>query len=392
VGPIRNPPLVLAPGELLDIHGDGRDGGTGSISTSYPSLAQEVRTGDPIFLDDGSIELRVSGVEGTTVLCEVVVGGRLNPGKGINLPNTHLSVETLTPKDRDDLRFGLEHGVDYVALSFVRQPEDAAITRKAMDAVGRRVPLLAKVEKREAVERLKGVLRAFDGAMVARGDLGVELRPEHVPAVQKQLIVAARTLGRPVITATQMLESMTTNLRPTRAEASDVANAVLDGTHAVMLSGETAIGLHPVEVVRAMHRIVVEAEHIDDVIPPPMLPPRSTAGAMCYAAATLARQIDATAIVAFTRSGRTAQALSNLQPDVPVIALCDSVTMARRLCLWRGVMPLVITSAQIGESPAERIQRELSQRDLLPRGSRLVTVGAAGERAGQTNFIRLIRL
>jgi pyruvate kinase len=141
-----------------------------------------------------------------------------------------------------------------------------------------------------------------------------------------------------------------------------------------------------------MHRIVVEAEHIDDVMPPPMPPPRSTAGAMCYAAATLARQIEATAIVAFTRSGRTAQALSNLQPDVPVIALCDSVTMARRLCLWRGVMPLVITSAQIGESPAERIQRELSQRDLLPRGSRLVTVGAAGERAGQTNFIRLIRL
>lgn len=390
---IRNPPLPLTPGDVLQIHSDGREGVPGHISTTYPGLAQEVRAGDSIFLDDGYLELRVLGIRDSSVRCEVVVGGELNSGKGVNLPNRHLSVETLTPKDLDDLRFGLEQGVDYVALSFVRQPDDAAITRKAMDGFGRRVPLIAKIEKREAVDRMAGVMRAFDGAMVARGDLGVELRPEHVPGVQKRLIATAREIGRPVITATQMLESMTTNRRPTRAEASDVANAVLDGTHAVMLSGETAVGLHPVEVVRAMHRIVVEAEHIATTTPAASPPARSMADAMCRAAASLADEVEATAIVAFTRSGRTAQTLSTLQPGVPVIALCDSITMARRLCLWRGVMPLVITSAQTGESPAERIRRELSQRDSLPRGSRLVTVGAApGGRAGQTNFIRLLRL
>ena len=393
VGAIRNPPIRLAPGGVLEVHAGGLEGAPGHISTNYPRLAQEIRPGDSIFLDDGAIELRVLGAHDATVRCEIVVGGDLNPGKGVNLPNTRLSVETLTQKDREDLRFGMERGVDYVALSFVRHPDDAAITRRAMEPLGRRVPLLAKVEKREAVDRMASVLRAFDGVMVARGDLGVELRPESVPAVQKQLIAAARAIGRPVITATQMLESMTTNRRPTRAEASDVANAVLDGTHAVMLSGETAVGLHPVEVVKAMHRIIVEAERIAEAMPPPRLAPRSMADAVCQSAVTLANQIDASAVVAFTRSGRTAQALSILQPGIPIIALCDSVTMARRLCLWRGVMPLVITPGQIGESPAQRIERELSLRNFLPRGSRLVSVGAApGGRAGQTNFIRLLRL
>jgi pyruvate kinase len=393
VGGIRSAPMPLAMGDRLDIHGDGREGSPGEISTTYPTLAREVQTGDSIFLDDGYLELRVLGVAGSTVRCEVVVGGELNPGKGVNLPNTHLSVEALTAKDRADLRFGLERVVDYVALSFVRHPDDANVLRKAMDGFGRRVPMLAKVEKREAVERMAGVLRAFEGAMVARGDLGVELRPERVPGVQKQLIATARRLGRPTITATQMLESMTTNRRPTRAEASDVANAVLDGTHAVMLSGETAIGMHPVEVVRAMHRICVEAEHIAGAQPLVDLPPRSVGDAVCQAAVTLAQEVEATAIVAFTRSGRTAQALSSLQPGVPVIALCDSLAMARRLCLWRGVMPLSIAAARDGESPAQRIERELSQRDFLPRGSRLISVGAApGGRAGQTNFIRLLRV
>jgi pyruvate kinase len=214
-----------------------------------------------------------------------------------------------------------------------------------------------------------------------------------VPVVQKELITAARAMGRPVITATQMLESMTTNQRPTRAEASDVANAVIDGTHAVMLSGETAIGRHPVEAVKAMHRIVLEAERFEERMAAPRLPARSDAVAVCQAAVALAEQIRATALVAFTRSGRTAQVLSGLQADIPILALCETVEMARRLCLWRGVMPIVIGPALEGESPADRIGRELSQRSFLPAGSRLVSVGAApGTPAGQTNFIRLIRL
>src|SRR5690606_18158115 len=219
-------------------------------------LVHETDPGESIFVDDGAIELRVLSEYDSTVRCGVIVGGELLPGKGVNLPGARRSVEALTEKDCEDIRFGMKHGVDYIALSFVRHPNDAQDARKIMETVGTPVPLLAKVEKREAVERMNSVLRAFDGVMVARGDLGVELRPERVPGVQKQLIAKAIELDRPVITATQMLESMTENRRPTRAEASDVANAVWDGTHAVMLSGETAVGKHPVEVVRAMHRIV----------------------------------------------------------------------------------------------------------------------------------------
>jgi pyruvate kinase len=393
VGAIAEPPLRLAPGDRLEIRADAGTGARGHISTNYPTLAREVATGDAVFLDDGAIELRVAGTDGATVICEVITGGEVNPGKGVNLPDTRLKVETLTEKDREDLRFGLAHGVDCVALSFVRRPEDAAVARKAMQASGRRVPLIAKVEKREAVERMASVLRAFDGAMVARGDLGAELRPEVVPGVQKKLIAAAGRLGRPVITATQMLESMTTKLRPTRAEASDVANAVIDGTHAVMLSGETAIGRHPVEVVEAMSRIVLEAERFEERMPHAALPARSVAAAVCQSAATLAEQAGATALVAFTRSGRTARTLSGLQPDIPILALCDTLETARLLCLWRGVMPLVTGATPAGESPADTIGRELSRRNLLPKGSRLVTVGAApGTPPGQTNFIRLLRL
>jgi pyruvate kinase len=214
-----------------------------------------------------------------------------------------------------------------------------------------------------------------------------------VPGVQKRLINIAFELGRPVITATEMLESMTENRRPTRAEASDVANAVLDGTHAVMLSGETAIGRHPVEVIRAMHRIVVEAERL--TAPPHMdeLPVRSAAHAVCRAAAHLASDLDAEGFVAFTRSGNTAETLSGLRPGRPIIALCDSLVVARRLCLWRGVVPLVVGPAKAGEAADEQMARELAERRLFPADSRVVAIGAApGSRAGQTNFIRLLRL
>jgi pyruvate kinase len=393
VGAIRDAPLRLEPGDIVDIHGDGREGEPGHISTNYPNLVYETDPGESIFLDDGMIELRVTEEYDSTVRCEVIVGGDLHPGKGVNLPGARLSVDALTEKDCEDLRFGMEHGVDYVALSFVRHAYDAASAREVMVRVGPAVPLLAKVEKREAVDRMNSILRAFDGAMVARGDLGVELRPEMVPAVQKQLIKRSLELHRPVITATQMLESMTENRRPTRAEASDVANAVLDGTHAVMLSGETAIGRHPVEVVKAMHRIVVEAErmivpglHLDYDAP-------SANSAVCQAAVQLAEQVDADAIVAFGRSGKTAQTLSNLQPLRPVIALCESVKLARRLCLWRSVMPVLVGPARREETAAARIEREMENRQILPAGSLIVSVGSApGSRTSQSNYIRLIRL
>lgn len=393
VGHIAEAPIRLEAGDVLDIHGDGRVGEPGHISTNYPNLVNETDPGESIFLDDGAIELRVTSEHNSTVRCEVIVGGDLYPGKGVNLPGARLSVDTLTEKDRDDICFGIQHGVDYVALSFVRSPQDAGETRKVMECYGKPVPLLAKVEKREAVDRMNSILRSFDGAMVARGDLGVELRPERVPGVQKQLIAKSIELNRPVITATQMLESMTDNRRPTRAEASDVANAVWDGTHAVMLSGETAVGKHPVEVVRAMHRIVVEAERL--IKPGQHLEREATSSniAMCQAAVHLAEQVHADAIVAFGRSGKTAETLSSLQPLRPVIALCENVTLARQLCLWRGVMPVMVPRARPGETQAARIEREMSNREILPAGSYIVSVGSApGSRTSQSNYIRLIRL
>jgi pyruvate kinase len=393
VGPIPDGPIHLTVGAQIDIHGDGREGNSLEISTTYPDLAREVDRGESIFLDDGAIELRVVDTRDRVLRCEVVIGGELTSAKGVNLPGARLSAPAVTDKDIEDLRFGLKAGVDYVALSFVRSPHDADEARRVMREVGVTVPLLAKIEKREAVDRLASVLRAFDGAMVARGDLGVELRPEKVPGVQKQIIAQSLSYGRPVITATQMLESMTQNRRPTRAEASDVANAVFDGTHAVMLSGETAIGKHPVEAVRAMHRIAVEAEHVET---PPVATDtdgRSTTRAFCIAAAQLAEEVEAAALIAFTRSGQTARMLSSLQPARPIIALCETQEMARGLCLWRGVVPVVIGPPLAGESSPVRMERELAERRLLPAGSSVVALGAAlGSRAGVTNFIRLLKV
>ncbi len=386
-------PIVLREGAQLAITTRAVAGTKNRISTTHAGLPRDVRPGYRILLDDGMLELRVTSVSRDEVRCTVVRGGQLLEHKGVNLPGVSISAPALTPKDEDDLRFGLAQGVDVVALSFVRSPQDARAAREIMREAGSQVPLLAKIEKPEALDHLDGILRAFDGVMVARGDLGVELSPEKVPVAQKRIIDRANFLGKPVITATQMLESMTHAPQPTRAEASDVANAVLDGTDAVMLSGETAIGEYPVATVEAMDRIVREAET--------MLTPASTAPehrstrahAVCHAAASLAAEIGAQALAAFTRSGRTAQILSKLRPAVPVFALCERRVTARQLTLWRGVAPLVVERYHRREDVTERIAAELRARDLVPEGGDVVVVGAArGGPAGRTNFIRLLSL
>ena len=291
VNSLSGGPVRLRSGAGCVISPTARVGSAARFSTTYARLARDVRPGQAVLLDDGAIELRVAAVRGDDVACEIVRGGVLHDRKGMNLPGVRVVAPALTAKDRADLRFGLSHGIDLVALSFVRSPKDAAVVRDEMARAGRKAPVIAKIEKPQALEHLDGVLRAFDGAMVARGDLGVELPPEQVPGAQKRIIARANTLGKPVITATQMLESMIRSARPTRAEASDVANAVLDGTDAVMLSGETAVGSYPIETVRAMDRIVRAAEELaprdKHEAPPLTARSRGYGRAVCAAAAQL---------------------------------------------------------------------------------------------------------
>jgi pyruvate kinase len=365
----------------------------GAIPVSYDALATVLAPGDSVFLDDGSMELRVESVRDATVTARVVRGGRLLAEKGVNLPGADLKTPALTAKDEDDLRFGLAAGVDFVALSFVRRPADADAARHVMRKAGGSVPVIAKVEKREAVDGIDGVLRAFDGVMVARGDLGVEMRPEAVPMVQKRIIEKANAAAKPVITATQMLESMTHSPRPTRAEASDVANAVIDGSDAVMLSGETAIGEYPLETVRMMDRIAREAEqhieprvHIDGR-------PQTTALSFCTAAVHIAEEIGAAGLAALTRSGRTARTLSSLRPSMPIFALCEDDASARLLCLRHGVVPLVMGPAPALEDAWQTMRREIAGTGLVEPGSGVVLLGAApGSRRGRTDFIRLVNV
>lgn len=386
-------PVELRQGARLVITTRHVEGTEERVSANYTGLPQDVHPGDRILLDDGLISLQVTAVSGDEVECVVVHGGRLREGKGMNLPGVAVSAPALTEKDQDDLRFGLAQGVDLVALSFVRRRQDAQAARRIMTDFGRKVPLLAKIEKPEALEHLDGILRAFDGVMVARGDLGVELSVEKVPVAQKRIIDRANVFGKPVITATQMLESMTYSPQPTRAEASDVANAVLDGTDAVMLSGETAVGQYPVAAVRAMVRIIREAETLTAPALSTAHRRPTRAHAVCYAAATLASEIGAEALAAFTRSGRTAQILSKLRPAVPTFALCERQATARQLALWRGVIPLVVEENGRREEVTARIARELRARALVAKGSSVIVVGAApGGPAGRTNFIRLLHL
>ena len=392
IGTLAKPAVELREGRRIRLTNQTISGTANAVTVSYSRLAKDVTPGDSILLDDGALELRVEAIAGDDVECVVVRGGTLRPRKGVNLPGVAIRAPALTEKDRTDLRFGLAQGVDMVVLSFVRHPKDADAARRVMSQSGRNVPLLAKIERPEALDHLDGILRAFDGVMVARGDLGVELSPEKVPTAQKEIIARANRLGKPVITATQMLESMTHSPQPTRAEASDVANAVLDGTDAVMLSGETAVGEFPVRTVQAMDRIVREAETIA-VADQPIVEGRTTQShAVCHAAATLAREVGAGAIAAFTRSGRTAQILSKLRPAIPIIALCERPATANQLALWRGIMPLVVKSAR-GDDLVESVARELRAQGVMQEGGIVVVVGAApGGPAGRTNFIRLLHL
>ncbi|NTX03493.1 pyruvate kinase [Myxococcus sp. CA051A] len=388
----------LKEGGIFHITTDETVPGTDEIvSTTYPFLAADVNPGDRILLDDGLLELKVLHTDKQKLIkTEVIHGGALKNNKGINLPGVAVRADALTPKDREDLVFGIKAGVDFIALSFVRQPSDLDAARQAMAEVGRTVPIIAKLEKPEAIARLDAILDKTDGVMVARGDLGVEIPPEEVPAVQKDIIRRSNLRGLPVIVATQMLNSMIDNPRPTRAEASDVANAVFDGADAVMLSGETASGKFPIESVQMMERIILAAESSQRVQPvlrnidAPLGLPTHFPDVIARVACEAAKASGASLIAAFTLSGVTARLLSHYRPSVPIVAFSPNQEVRRRLALLWGVVPRVLEPIQDTEAMVRRVGEELVARGLGRKGDRIVIVyGAPVGQPGKINSLRL---
>jgi pyruvate kinase len=384
--------LELKAGHQFIIATDGRPGDARRVSTTYTRLPKEVRKGDRVLLADGLIELRVCGVRDGEVVCEVVNGGMLGENKGINLPGVRLKVSALTPKDRRDLRFALSIGANYIALSFVRSAADVRTAQAAVKHAGRDTPVIAKLEKPEAIENLDEILAVADGVMVARGDLGVEMSPEQVPVVQKKIIAQARESRIPVITATQMLESMTHNPRPTRAEASDVANAIFDGTDAVMLSGETANGEYPLQTVQMMDRIIRQAETVvrESVARRRQEIPLSVAEAVCEAVSHAAGELHLKVIAVFTESGSTARLIAKYRPRPPVIAFSPLQETRRRLSLLWGVTPRSIQHVDNIDSLANLAEKRLLEEGYVKRGDVVgIIAGTPLGRRGTTNFLKL---
>ena len=360
------------------------------VNTTFRPLPHEVKTGDRILLSDGLIELRVERVRGHEVQCHVVNGGILGEHKGINLPGVQLHVPALTEKDRVDLRFALKQGVDYIAVSFVRRAEDVVLAKSLIRRAKKDTPVIAKLEKPEAIENLEEILRASDGVMVARGDLGVEMNPERVPVVQKNIIARAREFRRPVITATQMLESMTENPRPTRAEASDVANAIFDGSDAVMLSAETATGRYPVEAVSMMARIIEQAEESIHEYPRPatqerLKVPETVAELVCHAS----RELHMKLIAVFTHSGFTARLVSRYRPLVPIVAFSPEAHTRRRMALLWGVTSRSISDIKKIDGLAMIAEKRLMEERPVRKGDVIgIVAGTPMGIRGTTNFMK----
>ncbi len=387
--------VLLEAGKEIVITTEGdAPGDEALVSTTYRHLAEDVRAGDRLLVDDGLIELRVIATDGVRARCEVVEGGVLKEHKGINLPGVALRAEALGEKDKRDLAFGLAQGIDYVALSFVRSPEDVQRCRAEMERSGRVVPIIAKLEKPEVLNSLDAVIAAADGVMVARGDLGVEIEPERVPSIQKQILRKANAAGKPVIVATQMLESMIEHPRPTRAEASDVANAIWDGADAVMLSAETASGRYPLLALQMMDRIVREAEaHLALGTPPPVdlwTDPGAFNAVTAGAAVRAALAARAAAIACFTISGTTARLLSQQRPHVPIIAFSPDQAIRRRIAFYWGVETRIMEPVRNSDIMCEMVSNQLLADGLAKAGDRIVLVfGSPLGVPGQTNSIRL---
>ena len=385
---------VLESGATFTITVDDIQGGPERCSTTFKGLPKDVQPGDTILIDDGRIHLEATSVTDTDVVTRVVVGGPISNNKGINLPGVAVSVPAMSEKDCDDLRWALRTGVDMVALSFVRSAKDIEIVHEIMTEEGRRVPVIAKIEKPQAVENLDEIIDAFDAVMVARGDLGVELPLEEVPLVQKKIVSSARRWAKPVIVATQMLESMISAPRPTRAEASDVANAILDGADAVMLSGETSVGDYPVVTVQTMARIVNNTElHGLDQMQDIAWDPHTTSGVMTKVAAEVGERIEAKFLVAFTHSGDSARRMARLRSSIPVLAFTPVEATRAELTLTWGVETFLVPIVSHTDDMIRQVDKALTDSGRIQDGDRVVIVaGSPPGIAGHTNMVRVRRI
>ncbi len=386
--------VLLKPREKWIVTPRKMTGKQGIIPVGYSAIAKELKKGHRILLADGAMELEVVSRQGSDLLCRVVIGGRLGEHKGVNLPGINTTLPSLTRKDREDLNFGIKMGVDYVALSFVRSRKDVLALKKILKSKEADIPVICKIEKPQALEEIESILDASDGVMVARGDLGVELLPEKVPLAQKRIISLANARMKWVITATQMLESMTENPRPTRAEASDVANAILDGTDAVMLSGETSIGRYPVASVKMMDRIARETEpHLLSKVtwdPTRILPSSDISDAVCLAACGAAESQGMKAIVAFTKSGYTAGLVSKRRPTVPIIVFTPHPSVQRRISLYWGVTARVLPFKDHTDALVEAMEDDLLKARLAKKGDKIAVLGGVPLMAGgNTNMLKL---
>ncbi|MBI3583123.1 MAG: pyruvate kinase [Nitrospinae bacterium] len=394
-GLLKDGRVVLKSGNRFILTGRKLIGTSEIISITYPAMYRDVKKGDRILLDDGLMSLKVNDVKGTDITCEVINGGVLTDHKGINLPGIKVGLSSITKKDIEDLYFGIGQCVDYVAISFVRTDKDVKSVKDIIKKKGVFIPVIAKLEKPEAIENLEGIMDEADGVMVARGDLGVEMSPEAVPVIQKNIINMANKKGKPVITATQMLESMINNPRPTRAEASDVANAIFDGTDAVMLSGETASGKYPVESLEMMSRIISAAEGGSFARPRERRVEKVFAfhDAVSSAAVHAAHEIGAKLIVAFTQWGTTALLVSKQRPLMPIIAYTPYESTMWRLNLYWGVMPRTMGLIEDTDNLIKEMDRNLLSHKLARKGdSVVILMGMPISQKGVTNMMKLHRV
>jgi pyruvate kinase len=393
LGRFADGPVELEEGARFTITTRDVDGDATICSTTYEGLPGDVSAGDQVLIDDGKIHLRVVEVAGNDVDTEVEVGGEVSNNKGINLPGVAVSVPALSEKDEEDLRWALRVSVDFIALSFVRTGADVDRVREIMREEGVMLPVIAKIEKPQAIDNLEDVIRAFDACMVARGDLGVELPLERVPVLQKRVVETARRNAKPVIVATQMLESMISNPRPTRAEASDVANAVLDGADALMLSGETSVGEYPLEAVQTMERIAANVEEHGSVVANIDWQPRTRGGVIAKAAAEVAERVGAQYLVAFTQSGDSARRLSRLRTPVPILAFTPEDKVRCQLALTWGVETFKTDPVEHTDEMVRQVDEQLLKIGRVKEGDLVVIIaGSPPGIAGSTNALRIHRM